>query len=512
MALSKLKNPLDIYAGTDAGMAAGGYVAKPMAGQGGGGGAGAVPTLQQAPADPSFASRVTSLVTGDQPSQFLATPTFTSTVKPAPVAPIGAQLGIAPPLSQPGAVGRGLGNAVAVGSDVAAAPARAAADVVNRGLIGARNIVADAVGAPNVQAADVNYTPAQQALAAMRAANAGSVAAPGTAPATTKQYGAPAQAAPVERGQFASPAAEQAARAATLPVPTTLRDASGAGAGHFIGKDGRKTVNTNGSINEPNGTVTGVAATNGLAVQPGAVAPTLAQPDYQAPSVNLGGNTFAAEAERKARIQTVNDELFKLGTLDSRAKRDLYLHLQGQLQDLTGKAYDQAGRLAEAGASLQNQGNIAAMDVNARAGEGAADRQQRATEATLTRENQPNIVTGADGTAYQLQGGKVVPVTGTDGQPFKPAPTRADVSGQVTDQDKLKSFDEERKAVAAGALTPEAATTALAAYDASANGQQRLKYLGSQQGNDAPPGYTQVGTKAGKRVYRDAAGNTHIDE
>jgi hypothetical protein len=482
-ALTK-KNPLDIYAGTDGEIPA--VDGTPMA------------LTKKNPLD------IYAGTDGEIPAVD-GTPTLKP---PMPAATLGGTRGGgAAAESKPGAFARGAFDAAAIANDAMGAPMTGLLDYTNRALVMARNFGRQGLGKQPVQPIDFNYSPTQDALVAAREQNTTPVAA-------VPRLQAPATAAPA--AVVAQPAA---APAAVVAQPTALAGPSPEN--YDATKDTNPAPNTfmGRPINLPAATAQAApTANNGLAVQPGAITPNLAPPpNYTAPQVNLGGDRYGAEQERQKQLESIKNSIYQLGTLNSRGKREIYRQLLAQQQELVGKRYDLAGRLDETGAQLANQGAIAAQGENAQAAEGAAGRAAIANEATLRRnfdyEQSGTPATDTNGNAFRLRGTDATPINVPDGKQFRPALTR----DQTAADPRIELISKQRELAVKNALSPEEQATALAAFDATPAGQELQAYIqGSsrqpdQQGG-APPGMVFIGTKNGKRAYRDSSGQTQLEQ
>ena len=123
------------------------------------------------------------------------------------------------------------------------------------------------------------------------------------------------------------------------------------------------------------------------------------------------------------------------------------------------------------------------------------DREQIASTSQNARRQTQQLVTGADGTTYAVNGTTVSPLTTTTGEQFRTA-TRADTGLQTLAGQLLSSSLE------SGLVTDPNAAAAQAANAARA----------LQANMNAPAGMTYIGTQNGKPVYQNAQGQRFVDE
>ncbi|MNN34792.1 hypothetical protein D3C81_1486130 [compost metagenome] len=130
----------------------------------------------------------------------------------------------------------------------------------------------------------------------------------------------------------------------------------------------------------------------------------------------------------------------------------------------------------------QDQADLAAMQGNATAAEGDANRQMEASRANAQladsaagRENsleisrlarRPEVSVSADGSMGIIaQDGTWQPVTGADGAAVR-APQAPRQTGELTDGERLKSYTERYNAITSGMGSAEEKAAAVAALDA----------------------------------------------
>ncbi len=187
-------------------------------------------------------------------------------------------------------------------------------------------------------------------------------------------------------------------------------------------------------------------------------------------------------------IERIDKAIADIGPLDRRGRRAAVADLLG-LRD----------RVEQGGADREQRGNTAAAEIDQRtaASQLAADvdREQIASTSQNARRQTQQLVTGADGTTYAVNGTTVSPLTTTTGEQFRTA-TRADTGLQTLAGQLLSSSLE------SGLVTDPNAAAAQAANAARA----------LQANMNAPAGMTYIGTQNGKPVYQNAQGQRFVDE
>lgn len=284
----------------------------------------------------------------------------------------------------------------------------------------------------------------------------------------------------------AAGAAAQQLRTAPPPVnliepgsntmPPTNRGPSPGERNTFTFSDGR-TVDVNSyqpraPLGQMNAQPTGAAAQLGAA-------PARAAGGGQGAVIGMPGSST---------IERIDKAISDIGPLDRRGRRAAVSELLGL-----------RNRVEQGGAELASVDARAAADVEQRtaASQLAAevDREQiAATSANARRQNQ-QLVTGADGTTYAVNGTTLAPLTTADGQPFRAA-TKADNTLNQLASQLLQGQ------VESGMVTDPNAAAAQAAQAARA----------LMSNLNAPAGMTYIGTQNGKPVYQNAQGQRFVGE
>lgn len=129
-----------------------------------------------------------------------------------------------------------------------------------------------------------------------------------------------------------------------------------------------------------------------------------------------------------------------------------------------GREADQAGVQANLAASERvADRQMQAQQINANLADSAAGRGSQLQLAQLQR--RPTPITAADGTiGMASDSGQYTPITGPDGKPVKTAMAPRQ-TGNLTQADLLKSYDERYKAINAGLGTPQEKQTQLTALE-----------------------------------------------
>lgn len=248
-----------------------------------------------------------------------------------------------------------------------------------------------------------------------------------------------------------------------------------------------------GSLN--GGTGSGLQDGNPTGVRAGdALAPERPRgPTSRAVGASIGGTSdLAAYAEQLDR------QIADLGPLNMRSKRALV----GELLGLKGRALGQQAGDAAAGERQAQQLDAQAASDALRAD---VDREQIAASDRTARRQTTQTITAEDGTVYSVEGNTLTALQTPDGKPLRGARTasqrdntQAEIAAKLLEG--MIPYGATPEQIQQGVQQANQAAAALVSGATSAPAAR------------APAGYTQVGTSGGKPVYRDAAGNTFIDE
>ena len=249
-------------------------------------------------------------------------------------------------------------------------------------------------------------------------------------------------------------------------MPPTTRGPSPGERNTFTFSDGR-TVDVN-SYRSP--AVVGQAdAYTGAAAQLGAT-------PARGGGRSGGGQGAVIGMPGSSTIERIDRAISDIGPLDRRGRRAAVAELLG-LRD----------RVEQGGADREQRGNTAAAEIDQRSASAQlaadVDREQIAASTANARRQTQQLVTGADGTTYAVNGTTLTPLTTGDGQPFRAA-TKQDSS--------LNELAAKLLADSGGMMTPAQAATSARELQANMN---------------APAGFTYAGTTPdGRPQYRDAQG------
>lgn len=491
----------------------------------------------------------------------------TAAVTGAPGLPAPAPALVKPAIAKPetsGGFARGLFDTAAVVNDVMKAVPKGIADGTNRAFVGIRNIAREGVGKAPVQPMEFNYSATQDKLAQTRAANAAPAKPAVAAPAFPSIRFADTDSAP--RGFYKTAETRPTPTASNvnnppLAAPTTFMTGDGrtgtlpAGISMRVGANGVREFSGTGQAVADATAAMGNRAPVGVTTQSGISAPTFAplgrpqvastyglsvndprMDDQQSiarpqlgPNQLAGGGTlrgpdamseqYNAREDREARNKQLGDidtALFQL-----RGKND-----PDSLRALTALTQTRAG-LVSGGESLSAdaiQGRANRANVLANTGMEQAGQNRRTDAAGANALQIAGIEDAtkraaiaaelAKPTYDQDRAGNMIQVAGTIARPVLYEDGRA-VQGQVP-----KANGEITAAMQYQALNDQLETlmqnppmagddAAKSAYDLRvAVLQQQITHLTT----GAPPGMTLVGSKGGKPVYRDQAGNLHVQE
>lgn len=386
------------------------------------------------------------------------------------------------------AVGRFVGNsALRAGAtaDAVTAPMRTAGSIVT-------NVGRGLAGQPAVAANPAPFTQKAGELVQGATAALSPRPAPVVPVGASRALSGPSSRPSMRPVASSGPAPATAAPAATAPIALNPGDPN-----TYTGGDG-VTKAVPGLLTPP---APAVAARPTVTAAPSA-APAAAAAS-RAAQRDIGNNATAARAQIGAdalngfsptselmRRFEISQGGFK-GSPQARAMAGQAI--LGQMGAITGATID--------GARDQNDAALAGQGDQAAAEEGAAARAQRASEVNADLTNsydardrntadqreerlarRPDVTVAADGSMGVVGAdGTFRPVTGADGNVVR-APQAPKQTGELTEGDRLKSYDERYKAIAGDVTaTPEAKAQALAALDADP------LYAGLRGGSAAPP-------------------------
>jgi hypothetical protein len=420
------------------------------------------------------------------------------------------------------AIGSGVVDAASAASDVMSYPGRKVVNDAQQIIAGAQGTQAPApvtlirpnaappVAAPALAPAGTTMPRTKgSVMRDGRSAAAAVAAAPAAAPAPVPAPDTTAAPAPV-------PSADQTVR------PTTVLDGGGTFNGRPVAdllRNPRNPISIMPSDAAPVAApAASVTAPTQAGAPPTATAPVLTRRAFRSPDAM---SKFHNQREDRELVRDVasriDSELFRNSFAvgrGSRSARMAQAQLTGALAQLAGDGNQAASNVqiaddnnrtgrAIAGANNAAESQIAA--ANNAAQEQIAESRARSAERIADMQSESALTDDA-GNVLLRRGAVATPVATPDGKPVRAAPTAA--TGQITAQDRLKALTEQLTAESAS-LQPNAERIAAL--------QQQVDALTTggataPSATPAPAGYTQVGTKDGKPVYRDANGKTFIGE
>lgn len=321
-------------------------------------------------------------------------------------------------------------------------------------------------------------------------------------------------------GALRQPGAATGPAAAALAVPTATAapttggqrpranfvdetgDAPPAGGGDVVGTFNGRSI-TRAEANDlagrlNGGTGNGLQGGNPTGVRAPAAADALATGTRQGPASRAVAASIGGTSDTQSFVEKIDRQIADLGPLNMRSKRQLVADLLG----LQGRAI---GQQAGDAAATDRQ----AAELDARAASDAlradVDREQIAASDRTARRQTTQTITAEDGTIYSVDGTTLTPLQDQQGQRVR-APrtasqrdnTQATIAAKLLEG--LVPYGATPEQIQQGVQQANQAAAALVAGSTAASA------------NAAPQGYTQIGTSGGKPVYRDAAGNTFIDE
>lgn len=307
--------------------------------------------------------------------------------------------------------------------------------------------------------------------------------------------------APVTATPSAAPATTAAPRSRANFVDET-GDAPPAGGGDIVGTFQGRNI-TRGEANDlagqlNGGTGAGLRDGNPTGVRTTSAGDALATTQPRGPTSRAVGASIGGTSDLSAYAEQLDKQIADLGPLNMRSKRALV----GELLGLKGRALGQQAGDASAG---ERQ----AQELDARAASDAlradVDREQIAANDRTARRQTTQTITSEDGTIYSVDGNILTPLQDQQGQRVR-APrtasqrdnTQAEIAAKLLEG--MIPYGATPEQIQQGVQQANQAAAALVSGTTSAPAAR------------VPAGYTPVGTSGGKPVYRDAAGNTFIDE
>lgn len=279
-------------------------------------------------------------------------------------------------------------------------------------------------------------------------------------------------------------------------------DAPPAGGGDIVGTFQGRNI-TRGEANDlagqlNGGTGAGLRDGNPTGVRTTSAGDALATAQPRGPTSRAVGASIGGTSDLSAYAEQLDKQIADLGPLNMRSKRALV----GELLGLKGRALGQQAGDAAAG---ERQ----AQELDARAASDAlradVDREQIAASDRTARRQTTQTITSEDGTIYSVDGNILTPLQDQQGQRVR-APrtasqrdnTQAEIAAKLLEG--IIPYGATPEQIQQGVQQANQAAAALVSGATSAPAAR------------APAGYTPIGTSGGKPVYRDAAGNTFIDE
>lgn len=279
-------------------------------------------------------------------------------------------------------------------------------------------------------------------------------------------------------------------------------DAPPSGGGDIVGTFNGRSITREqandlaGQLN--GGTGAGLRDGNPTGVRTTSAGDALATTRPRGPTSRAVGASIGGTSDLSAYAEQLDKQIADLGPLNMRSKRALV----GELLGLKGRALGQQAGDAAAG---ERQ----AQELDARAASDAlradVDREQIATSDRTARRQTTQTITAEDGTIYSVDGTTLTPLQDQQGQRVR-APrtasqrdnTQAEIAAKLLEG--IIPYGATPEQIQQGVQQANQAAAALVSGATSAPAAR------------APAGYTPIGTSGGKPVYRDAAGNTFIDE
>lgn len=299
----------------------------------------------------------------------------------------------------------------------------------------------------------------------------------------------------------AAPATTAAPRSRANFVDET-GDAPPSGGGDIVGTFNGRSITREqandlaGQLN--GGTGAGLRDGNPTGVRTTSAGDALAPARPRGPTSRAVGASIGGTSDLSAYAEQLDKQIADLGPLNMRSKRALV----GELLGLKGRALGQQAGDAAAG---ERQ----AQELDARAASDAlradVDREQIAASDRTARRQTTQTITSEDGTIYSVDGNILTPLQDQQGQRVR-APrtasqrdnTQAEIAAKLLEG--MIPYGATPEQIQQGVQQANQAAAALVSGATSAPAAR------------APAGYTPIGTSGGKPVYRDAAGNTFIDE
>lgn len=279
-------------------------------------------------------------------------------------------------------------------------------------------------------------------------------------------------------------------------------DAPPSGGGDIVGTFNGRSITREqandlaGQLN--GGTGAGLRDGNPTGVRTTSAGDALATARPRGPTSRAVGASIGGTSDLSAYAEQLDKQIADLGPLNMRSKRALV----GELLGLKGRALGQQAGDAAAG---ERQ----AQELDARAASDAlradVDREQIAASDRTARRQTTQTITSEDGTIYSVDGNILTPLQDQQGQRVR-APrtasqrdnTQAEIAAKLLEG--IIPYGATPEQIQQGVQQANQAAAALVSGATSAPAAR------------APAGYTPIGTSGGKPVYRDAAGNTFIDE
>ena len=279
-------------------------------------------------------------------------------------------------------------------------------------------------------------------------------------------------------------------------------DAPPSGGGDIVGTFNGRSITREqandlaGQLN--GGTGAGLRDGNPTGVRTTSAGDALATTRPRGPTSRAVGASIGGTSDLSAYAEQLDKQIADLGPLNMRSKRALV----GELLGLKGRALGQQAGDASAG---ERQ----AQELDARAASDAlradVDREQIAASDRTARRQTTQTITSEDGTIYSVDGNILTPLQDQQGQRVR-APRTASQRENTQAEIAAKLLE---------GMIPYGATPEQIQQGVQQANQAAAALMAGNTGTpaaNAPKGYTQVGTSGGKPVYRDAAGNTFIDE
>ena len=483
----------------------------------------------------------------------------TAAVTGAPGLPAPAPALVKPAIAKPetsGGFARGLFDTAAVVNDVMKAVPKGIADGTNRAFVGIRNIAREGVGKAPVQPMEFNYSATQDKLAQTRAANAAPAKPAVAAPAFPSIRFADTDSAP--RGFYKTAETRPTPTASNvnnppLAAPTTFMTGDGrtgtlpAGISMRVGANGVREFSGTGQTVADATAAMGNRAPGGVTTQSGISAPTFAplgrsqvastyglsvndprldeqQAGIARPNVALRGpdamaEQYNAREDREARNKQLGDidtALFQLRGKNDPDSLRAFTALTQTRAGLVGGGESLSADAIQGREGRNNAFGIAGLQEAGQSSraDGARESAERiaAMEDATTREGiaaeiaRPRYDQDRAGNMMQISGTLARPVLDENGRVFQGPVTKA--NGEITAAMQYQALNDQLDTMMQnppmGGDVP-----ARTVYDQSVAAlKQQIAHLTT----GAPPGMTLVGSKGGKPVYRDQAGNLHVQE